>query len=127
MARGGRPLRGSAGGAADIRRAPFYDDAVRQLNAALIARRERLAAVEPGLPALMTLLLVTGTLVILGYATLVGSRNVWFHAIGAGSLALILAFSLVVLADLSYPFCGDLAVAPSAFRSGALAGLSHGP
>ena len=46
---------------------------------------------------------------ILGYALLVGSRSFWFHAIGAGSIALVIGFSLVVLLDLSYPFAGGFA------------------
>ena len=49
---------------------------------------------------------------ILGYTVLVGSRSFWFHAVGACAIALVVALSLVVLADLSYPFSGDLS-APS--------------
>jgi hypothetical protein len=101
--------------------AAFYDDGVRQLNAALIARRDRLAAAQTGLPSLICALMVLGTVVILAYATLVGSRSFWFHAIGAGSLALVLGFSLVVVLSLSFPFSGNLAIAPTPFQSGVLA------
>ena len=58
---------------------------------------------------------------ILGYAVLVGSRSVVFHAIGAGAIAIIVGFSLVVLLDLSYPFAGTFAITPEPFHTGVLA------
>jgi hypothetical protein len=60
-------------------------------------------------------------LIIVGYTVLVGSRSFWFHLIGAGSVALVLGLSLVVLLDLTYPFSGDLSVGTAPFRAGALA------
>jgi hypothetical protein len=66
-------------------------------------------------------LILVGALVILGYVMLVGSRSFWFHAIGACSIALVIALSLVVLVDLSYPFSGDLSISSDPFKSGALA------
>jgi hypothetical protein len=99
----------------------FYDDAVSQVNQALTARRERIAAASGGLPSLILALVTIGSIVILGYAVLVGSRSFWFHAIGACAIALVIALSLVVLVDLSYPFSGDLSISPGAFREGALA------
>ncbi len=99
----------------------FYDDSVRQLNAALEARRNRLDDANGGLPWAIGALLFVGSFVIVGYAALVGSRSFWFHAIGAGAIALIIGMSLVVLVTLIYPFSGDLAIDPEPFRSGGLA------
>ena len=99
----------------------FYDDSVRQLSTVLDARRNRLDDAGGGLPWVIGVLLLVGSIVIVGYTVLVGSRSFWFHAIGAGSVALVLAMSLVVLLDLTYPFSGDLSVGPAPFRSGALA------
>ena len=103
----------------------FYSDSVRQLNTALIARRDRLSAANGGLPSLVLTLIVVGALVILGYAMLVGSRNFWFHTIGACSIALVVALSLVVLVDLSYPFSGSLNVSSTPFQTGVLAQFFH--
>jgi hypothetical protein len=64
---------------------------------------------------------LVGSIVIIGYAVLVGSRSYWFHAIGAGSIALVVGMALVVLVDLIYPFSGDLSVNPGAFHTGILA------
>jgi len=99
----------------------FYDDAVRQLNDALDARRDRLDDAAGGLPWVIVVLLLVGSVVILGYTILVGSRSIGFHAVGAASIALVVGLSLVVLIALVYPFTGDLAVDPEPFRSGSLA------
>ena len=68
----------------------FYDDSVRHLNAVLEARRDRLGASDGNdLPVLIAALILVGSIVILGYVTLVGSTSAAFHAIGAGSIAVI--------------------------------------
>ena len=99
----------------------FYDDSVQQLSSALEARRNRLDDASGGLPWVIGVLLVVGSTIIVGYTVLVGSRSFWFHAIGAGAVAIVLGLSLVVLLDLTYPFSGDLSVGPSPFRNGVLA------
>jgi ABC-type multidrug transport system fused ATPase/permease subunit len=99
----------------------FYDDSVRQLNVALDARRNRLDDAGGGLPWVIGALLFVGSLVIVGYAVLIGSRSYSFHAIGAGSIAVIIGMSLVVLVALIYPFSGDLAIDSEPFQNGILA------
>ena len=94
---------------------------MRQLNDALDARRDRLDDAEGGLPWVIAVLLLVGSLVILGYTILVGSRSFGFHAVGAASIALVVGLSLVVLIALVYPFTGDLAIDPEPFRTGSLA------
>ena len=98
----------------------FYDDAVRQLNAALAARRDRLQTAGGGLPRDITILVLFGSLVTVGYAVFVGSPHFGFHALGPAAVAAVVAVSLVVLLDLSYPFSGDVAIAPDDFKTGAL-------
>ncbi len=100
----------------------FYDDSVRHLNAVLEARRDRLGASDGNdLPGLIAALILVGAVVILGYATLVGSRSSAFHAIGAVSVAVVVGFALVVLVVLQFPFSGGLAVDSQPFSEGALA------
>jgi hypothetical protein len=98
----------------------FYDDAVRQLNAALAARRDRLRNASGGLPRDVALLILFSTLMTVGYAVFVGSPHFGFHALGPAAVAAVVAVSLVVLVDLSYPFSGDVAIAPNDFKTGAL-------
>ena len=64
---------------------------------------------------------------ILGYATLVGSTSSAFHAIGAGAIAVVVGFSLVVLLALQFPFSGGLAVDSQPFQEGALHRSSERP
>ena len=99
----------------------FYDDSVRQLNDALDARRDRLEAARGGLPFELAALIIFSSIVIVGYAVLVGSPNFWFHVLGPAAIAVVVVFSLLVLADLSYPFSGDVAIDPEPFDTGALA------
>jgi hypothetical protein len=58
--------------------------------------------------------------VTVGYAVLVGSPHFGFHALGPAAIAAVVAVSLVVLLDLSYPFSGDVSIAPDDFKTGAL-------
>ena len=99
----------------------FYEDSVRQLGEALVARRDRLDAARGGLAPLVSALILVGSAVILGYGMLVGSRKAWLHAISAGAIAVLIGFSLVVLLDLSFPFSGDFAIEPAPIETGALA------
>jgi hypothetical protein len=91
------------------------------LSDALDARRDRLEASRGGLPFEMTALILFSSIVIVGYAVLVGSPNFWFHVLGPAAIAVVVVFSLLVLADLSYPFSGDVAIDPEPFDTGALA------
>jgi hypothetical protein len=98
----------------------FYDDAVGQLNDALDARRNRIQTADGGLPRDIATLILFSCFVIIAYAVLVGSPNFWFHVLGPAAIALVVAISLVVLVDLTYPFSGDVAITPEDFRTGAL-------
>jgi hypothetical protein len=103
----------------------FYDDAVRKLNDALDARRNRIQKATGGLPRDIAVLLLFSSLVIVAYAVLVGSPNFWFHLLGPAAIVAVIAVSLVVLVDLSYPFSGDFAISPDDFQTGALAQYFH--
>jgi hypothetical protein len=108
--------------------AAFYDDSVRHLNSVLEARSNRLSASDGNdLPPLVAALVIVGGIVIVSYATLVGSRSSAFHAIGAGAIAVIVGFSLVVLLSLQFPFSGDLAISSQPFKEGPLAPYSKQP
>ena len=58
------------------------------------------------------------TLVIVGYAVFVGSPSFFFHALGPTAIAVVVAVSIVVLFDLSYPFSGSVTVSTHDLRSG---------
>ena len=60
-------------------------------------------------------------LIIFSSLVIVGSPNIWFHVLGPAAIAVVVVFSLLVLADLSYPFSGDVAIDPEPFDTGTLA------
>jgi hypothetical protein len=98
----------------------FYDDSVRQLNNALDARRDRIETATGGLPRDIAILIIFSSIVIVAYAVLVGSPNFWFHVLGPVAIGVVVAVSLVVLLDLTYPFSGDVALQPDDFKAGVL-------
>jgi hypothetical protein len=104
----------------------FYNDSVTQLGTALAARQDRLQSVAGGIPNIIMILLLFNTLVILAYAVFVGSPKFWFHVLGPAAIAVVVAVSLVVLVDLSYPFSGSVTVSPDSFKSGVLAQFFQG-
>ncbi len=103
----------------------FYEDAIQQLNDALDARRNRIQSAVGGLPWDIAILILFSSFVVIAYAVLVGSPNFWFHLLGPAAIAAVVAVSLVVLVDLSYPFSGDFAIPPDDFQTGALAPFFH--
>src|SRR3954454_15115211 len=96
----------------------FYQDAVGRLDDILSARRARLADADGGLSAPTVGLVIVGSVVILGYAILVGSRSAAFHMVGATMIALVLSFSVVILLAYDLPYSGSLAIDPAPFQSG---------
>jgi hypothetical protein len=98
----------------------FYDDAVRQLNDALDARRNRLQTAVGRLPWDIAALILFSSFVVVAYSVLVGSPNFWFHLLGPAAIAAVVIVSLLVLVDLSYLFSGDFAIPPDDFDTGAL-------
>ncbi len=98
----------------------FYQDAVTQAGTAASARQDRLGSVAGGIPSVIVVLLLFNTLVIVAYAVFVGSPSFFFHARGPSAIAVVVAVSIVVLFDLSYPFSGSVTVSPHDLRSGEL-------
>ncbi len=105
----------------------FYNDAVSQLNTSLAARQDRLNSVAGGIPGVIVILLLFNTFVIVAYAVFVGSPNFWFHALGPLAISVVVAVSLVVLFDLSYPFSGNVTISSNGFRTGELAPFFREP
>ena len=90
------------------------------MNDALDARRNRIQNAVGGLPWDIAALILFSSFVVVAYAVLVGSPSYWFHLLGPAAIASVVAVSLVVLVDLSYPFSGDFAIPPDDFQTGVL-------
>jgi hypothetical protein len=91
----------------------------------LESRSNRLSASDGNdLPALVAAPILVGAMVILGYATLVDSRTTALHAIGAGAIALVVGFWLVLLLCVQFRFSGNVAVSSQPLRERTLAPFS---
>lgn len=66
------------------------------------------------------MLVLFSSLVIVVSAIPVGSPSFWFHALGPVAIGVVVVLSLVVLADLTYPFTGEVALEPEDFKTGSL-------
>jgi hypothetical protein len=105
----------TAAGRADGDSAVFAA-ALRQLETLDESRRNRVLIGEGGLPDAMTLTLVLGAVVTVGFSYLFAVDNGWIHAVMTASLALLVALLLLLQYQLENPFDGDSAIQPTAMR-----------
>ncbi len=95
----------------------FFQESMRQLNEVGIARRQRLLAARAELHPIMWSLLIFGGVVMIIFTYIIGAENVWIQSIVTGLLAVMLAFSILIVAAMEHPFAGDVSVTPDAFTS----------
>jgi hypothetical protein len=68
------------------------------------------------LPTVLWVLLVTGAVVTVGSACLLGNDNKWLHYCQVLALTFVVTVALSAIADLARPFEGSTAVTPAAFE-----------
>jgi hypothetical protein len=90
--------------------------AVVQLESLDEARRNRVLLGEAGLPTMMTLTLILGAVVTVGFSYLFAVDDVWVHGLMTSSLAVLIALLLLVAYELDTPFSGLSAVEPTAME-----------
>lgn len=95
----------------------FYQASLRELNQLGIQRRERVLSGSANLPAVMWFLLITGGLVMVGFALVIGTPHAWLQYTVTALLAGFLAFSIAIVGALEEPYGGDVSIQPSAFSS----------
>lgn len=79
-------------------------------------RRLRLLQSREGLPPIMWTVLLSGTLVLVGYTYFFGLQDFRAHLLMVGMLTALIATVLFTIKSLEYPFSGDMRVEPSAFE-----------
>ena len=95
----------------------FYQQSLRQLNELGIQRRQRILSGSANLPAVMWFLLVTGGMVMVGFALVIGTPHAWLQYTVTALLAGFLAFSIAIVGALEQPYSGDVSIHPEAFAS----------
>ena len=97
-------------------RDPTYAAALQQLDALDAARRSRVLLGEDRLPQAMTVTLVIGAIVTVGFSYLFAVNDGWIHGLMTASLATLVALLLLLNYQLEAPFAGVSAIEPTAME-----------
>jgi hypothetical protein len=97
-------------------RDPPYAAALQQLDALDEARRSRVLLGEERLPQAMTVTLIVGAIVTVGFSYLFAVDDGWLHALMTASLATLVALLLLLNYQLETPFAGVSAIEPTAME-----------
>ena len=79
-------------------------------------RRLRLLQSREGLPPVLWSVLLSGTVLLVGYTYFFGLPDFRAHLLMVGMLTALIATILFTIKSLEYPFSGDMRVEPSAFE-----------
>ena len=94
----------------------IYAQSLAQLDQLDESRRTRVLLGENGLPETMTLTLILGAIVTVGFSYLFAVDEGWVHALMTASLAMLSALLLLLAHELETPFGGVAAVGPTAME-----------
>jgi len=97
--------------------APFFNEAVREMNTIGVQRRMRLLSSDSALPSIMWILLIGGGVITIAFAYLIGAPHAWMQVSVTAALTALLVFSLLLVSALQHPFSGDISVRPVAYES----------
>ncbi|MBA3450817.1 MAG: DUF4239 domain-containing protein, partial [Chloroflexia bacterium] len=97
-------------------RDPVYAASLQQLDALDGARRSRVLLAEVSLPEAMTLTLLVGAVVTVGFSYLFAVDDGWIHGVMTASLATLVALLLLLEYQLETPFAGVSAIQPTAME-----------
>lgn len=97
------------------REAALYAHALRLLTVITDNRDERLDSADGTVPAILWLTLIAGGAITLGYPAFFGTENSTAQVLMTASLAVLVAFALVLGLALDFPFTGDLGISSKPF------------
>jgi hypothetical protein len=79
-------------------------------------RRLRLLQSREGIPPILWITLIGGSVPLIGFIFLLGLNNVRAHLLPLAMVTAIIVIGLITIKSLEYPFSGDMRVEPSAFE-----------
>jgi hypothetical protein len=94
----------------------LYEQGLERVHELADARRERLLDADQGLPDILWVVLIIGAVVVIGFTYLFGLDSTLIHVLMVGALALIIALVLFTVAELEFPFRGDIRIGPEAME-----------
>ena len=80
------------------------------------ARALRQLEVREGLPRIVGVVLIVGSVITVAFTFLFGMETAWLHMLAVAALTVIISLILYTVAVLEYPFNGDVRVQPDAFE-----------
>jgi hypothetical protein len=95
---------------------PVYDASLQQLDALDEARRSRVLLGEDRLPEAMTLTLIIGAVVTVGFSYFFAVEDGWIQGLMTASLATLVALLLLLEYQLDTPYEGVSAIEPAAME-----------
>jgi Protein of unknown function (DUF4239) len=94
----------------------LYEQALERVHELGNARRDRLLEADQGLPTILWVVLIVGGIVVVGFTYLFGLDSTAIHLLMVAALALIIALVLFTVAELDFPFRGDVRIGPDAME-----------
>lgn len=94
----------------------FFEESIRKLNLLRELRRQRLMDSKSGLEPLLWFVLIVGGLSTVSFAFLFGAENKKAQIVMAILLSLTISLILFTIMEMDYPFTGDIAISPEAFK-----------
>jgi hypothetical protein len=94
----------------------FIEADVRNVDALVSLRSQRLDFVDQGLPGVLWTALWIGGALTVGFGMIFGVRRTGLHLIMVGSLVALVGILLFVIAVIDFPFQGGVAVQPTALQ-----------
>ena len=102
----------------------FYGETVSALNELVAARRTRLNAATEALPSPFQVLLLGGGFVLILFLYFFGMNNKRAHLLMVAGVSGVMAFSLLLVLLLAFPFSGHVTVSSEPFKLGIIGQLS---
>ena len=94
----------------------LHDRQVTLVDEVLNDRRLRLLQSREGLPPILWIVLLSGTVLLVGYTYFFGLEDFRAHLMMVGMLTALIVGVLFTIKSLEYPFSGDMRVEPSALE-----------
>jgi ABC-type branched-subunit amino acid transport system permease subunit len=88
---------------------------LKDFKALASLRHDRLSDTESSLPTIFWIVLITGSMVGLLFAMLLGTEKFWLHILMTSMLAIIIANAFYLIIELDYPFMGSLSAKPTSY------------
>jgi hypothetical protein len=93
----------------------LYTNILKDFKTLASLRHDRLSDMESSLPNIFWIVLITGSVVGLLFAMLLGTEKFWLHLLMTSMLAIIIANAFYLIIELDYPFMGSLSAKPTSY------------